>query len=136
MPETLIMADPAGYLKHTIASWALGRDLSAFDPRAIEHYCATFADQQRVHAVCEDYRAGWTIDYQIDEADRQAGRKIQCPTLVISGSASKTADACGQLAIWQKWAEDVACHTVHSGHFVAEEATEETLALIRPFLFR
>ena len=134
MPETLIMADPAFYLDHTIASWSKSRDLSAFDPGAMAHYRATFASVERVHAACEDYRAGWTIDQQQDEADRKAGRMIHCPTLVISGPASKTSKADAQETIWQNWTEDVQCHVVDGGHFVAEECPDDVLALLLKFL--
>lgn len=134
LPETLIAADPAYYLDHTIASWALSRDLSAFDPDAMDHYRTTFASPDRIHAACEDYRAGWTIDQQNDQTDREEGSKIACPTLVISGPASKTSDADGQRAIWSQWARDLTCHTVTAGHFVAEEAPEDCLALMLDFL--
>jgi haloacetate dehalogenase len=32
-----------------------------------------------VHAMCEDYRAGLTIDVEHDRADRTAGRRVRCP---------------------------------------------------------
>ncbi|WP_319530916.1 alpha/beta hydrolase [uncultured Cohaesibacter sp.] len=134
MPETLIMADPAYYLDHTIASWARSRDLASFDTRAMDHYRATFASFERVHAACEDYRAGWFLDKAIDNQDREAGRKITCPTLVVSGPASKTSDPSGQDRIWREWADDVTCATVEAGHFVAEEAPEETLEHLLGFL--
>lgn len=134
LPETLIMADPAYYLDHTIASWAKSRDLAAFDPDAMAHYRATFASHNQVHGVCQDYRAGWHIDRVHDEQDRQAGNKILAPTLVISGPASKTSDAKAQQAIWNPWCENLTCHNVPAGHFVAEEAPKETLDLLLPFL--
>lgn len=134
LPETLIMADPAYYLDHTIASWAKSRDLSAFDPDAMLHYRATFATKDQVHGVCQDYRAGWGIDQQLDAKDREDGRKIEAPTLVISGPASKTSDPKAQQRLWAPWCEDVSCHTVPAGHFVAEEAPQETLDLLLPFL--
>nr|WP_321445473.1 alpha/beta hydrolase [uncultured Cohaesibacter sp.] len=136
LPERLITADPATYLDHTIASWALKRDLSAFDADAMAHYRATFATPDRIHAACEDYRAGWSIDQQIDLADREKGNRIACPTMVISGPASKTSDADGQRAIWSQWATDLTCHTVTAGHFVAEEAPEDSLSLMLEFLSR
>ncbi|MCV6546336.1 MAG: alpha/beta hydrolase [Cohaesibacter sp.] len=134
LPETLIMADPAYYLEHTIASWAKNRDLSAFDPDAIAHYRATFATRQQVHNACQDYRAGWSIDRDHDEQDLQAGRKIKAPTQIISGPASATSDANAQQNLWEQWCESVQCYTVPAGHFVAEEAPEETLTLLVPFL--
>jgi hypothetical protein len=43
--------------------------LDAIDPRALEHYLAPFRDPARIHAMCEDYRAGASADYEIDKAD-------------------------------------------------------------------
>ena len=83
MPETLIGKDPVYYLEHTLKSWAKPRDLSPFSAEALAHYRALLQDPARVHAVCEDYRAGATIDRQLDEADLAAGRKIACPTFVL-----------------------------------------------------
>jgi haloacetate dehalogenase len=33
--------------------------------------------------MCEDDRAGLGIDRTHDEADRRAGRRLACPTLVV-----------------------------------------------------
>ena len=38
--------------------------------------------RQTVHAMFEDYRAGLGIDRAHDEADRAAGRRVACPTLI------------------------------------------------------
>ena len=33
-----------------------------------------------IHATCEDYRAGASIDLGYDEADLNAGKKVTCPS--------------------------------------------------------
>ncbi len=58
----------------------------AFDPAALAAYRANFHDPARVHAMCEDYRAGATIDRDLDEADLAAGRRIAAPLLALWGS--------------------------------------------------
>ena len=58
MPEMLIEKDPIGYIDYKMASWTKAKDMSAFDPRALAHYHAFFSDPLRIHATCEDYRAG------------------------------------------------------------------------------
>ena len=55
--------------------------------RALAHYHAFFDDPVRIHATCEDYRAGRTTDLAHDEASRAAGEKIACPLLAIWGAA-------------------------------------------------
>jgi haloacetate dehalogenase len=131
MPETLICKDPVYYVEHTLASWARSRDLSPFAPEALQHYRALLQDPARVHAVCEDYRAGATIDRALDDADIAAGRRIGCPTLVLWASHYL---AGSPLDIWRAWCTNVSGAAVSSGHFLAEENPKETLAALIPFL--
>jgi haloacetate dehalogenase len=41
------------------------------------------ADPATVLAMCEDYRAGLTVDRIHDDADRDAGRVLRCPVLIV-----------------------------------------------------
>ena len=136
MPETLIAADPSYYVSHTLATWARTRDLSAFDPTALAHYRASLLAPERIRAVCEDYRAGATIDREIDKTDRDAGRRLACPTLLLWGSDYIGKGTADPLAVWREWAADVSGTSILSGHFLAEEAPGATLAAILPFLSR
>ena len=61
------------------------------DPRALAHYLAPFRDPARIHAMCEDYRAGAYFDYELDKADVEAGRKITIPMLAMPNSAMRRA---------------------------------------------
>jgi haloacetate dehalogenase len=85
LPETLIAADPIYYVEHTLKSWAKLRNLSPFSAAALTHYRALMQAPDCVHAVCEDYRAGATIDRRLDETDLAAGRRIACPTFLLWG---------------------------------------------------
>ncbi len=134
LPETLIAADPVYYLEHTLKSWAGPRDLSPFSAEALAHYRALLKDPARVHAVCEDYRAGATIDWQTDEADLAAGRKITCPTFVLWATDYLGRGGAKPLDIWQAWCPDLKGAAVKSGHFLAEENPNDTLAALLPFL--
>jgi len=118
LPETLIGAAPDFFLKNKLASWAKRHDLSCFDPRALEHYLAPFRDPMRLHAMCEDYRAGAGLDFAHDKADRDAG---------IAQSAATPLDT------WKNWADDVQGAPVDSGHFLTEEAPEQTAQALLTF---
>jgi haloacetate dehalogenase len=131
MPETLIAKDPVFYLEHTLKSWAKPRDLSPFSAEALTHYRALLTDPARVHAVCEDYRAGATIDRQIDEADLAASRRIACPTFVLWARSYLPGDP---LEVWRSWCANVTGASVDSGHFLAEENPQDTLGALIPFL--
>ncbi|MBT9289453.1 alpha/beta hydrolase [Hyphomicrobiaceae bacterium 22] len=150
LPETLIGSRHAAYLDHTLASWTKARDLSAFDRGALAHYHAFFGVPERLHATCEDYRAGATIDRALDEETLAAGRTIGCPTLVLWGSSGIPADGGtasdvgtmedggtvedGPLAAWRSFADDLRGAPIDSGHFLPEENPEATLAALVPFL--
>jgi haloacetate dehalogenase len=134
MPETLIAGAPRYYIEHTLASWTRDKSLACFDPGALAHYCALFEVPERIHAVCEDYRAGFTTDRTLDEADRKAGRRIGCPALVLWGSDYVGKASASPLDVWRGWCVDVGGAQVVSGHFLAEENPEATLSLLSPFL--
>jgi haloacetate dehalogenase len=124
LPERLIGADPdAFYLRR-------GRDL--FDRQALEDYRACFRDPATIHAMCEDYRAGATIDFALDEADRNR-RKITCPLHVLWGKRGALPDWYDVLEVWRDWADDVSGRALDCGHYLPEEAPEETLRELHGF---
>jgi haloacetate dehalogenase len=133
LPETLISSNPGYYLEHTLKSWAGSRNLSPFSPGALAHYRVLLAAPERVHAVCEDYRAGATIDRRIDEADMAAGRKIGCPTFLLWGS-DYLGNGPNPLEVWQRWCTSLSGSEVKSGHFLAEENPHAVVAALLPFL--
>lgn len=135
-PETMIGRDPIDWLDHKLALWGGSGDLSIFDERALAHYRAFFREAERVHATCEDYRAGATCDLAADEADREAGRRIACPTAVFWGEKGIPSKTAGPLAIWRDWCDAVEGHAIDSGHFPAEEAPGDTVAALLGFLTR
>jgi haloacetate dehalogenase len=117
LPERMIAADPdAFYLRG-------GGHL--FAPEALDDYRRSFREPACIHAMCEDYRAGATLDVEHDEADRGT-RRIGCPTLVLWGTRGTVAGVDGVLDVWREWADDVRGRAVDSGHFLAEDAPEAT----------
>jgi haloacetate dehalogenase len=126
LPETLIAADPEAYY--------FRGDRSRFDPEALAEYLRCARDPATIHAMCEDYRAGATYDFELDRADRGAGRRISCPVLVLWGGRNNLEELFGDpLAIWRDWADDVRGRPLHCGHYLAEVAPEETYAELRQF---
>jgi haloacetate dehalogenase len=126
LPERLIGAHPdAFYLRR-------GRDL--FHPKALAEYRRCFSDPATIHAMCEDYRAGATIDFRLDEEDRLAGRRIRCPVQVLWGRKGIMEACYDALAIWRDWADHVTGKALDCGHYLAEEAPDETTALLLAFL--
>jgi haloacetate dehalogenase len=132
LPERLIAADPAYYLRWTLESWASRGD--AFDPRALAEYHRAFQDPTVIHATCEDYRAGATVDLDDDTADH-GRRRIRCSILALWGDRRGPRERGGdRLAIWREWGDDVRGQGLACGHFLPEEASADTLAALVPFL--
>ncbi len=131
LPERLIGRDPEFYLRHLLDRWA-GRS-EALDPAAVAEYIRHFRKPSVIEATCEDYRAGATVDLDHDRADRDAGRRLACPTLVLWGRRYLTARAESPLAVWRSWARDAREVVFDCGHFVAEEQPEACAAALLDF---
>jgi haloacetate dehalogenase len=131
LPERLIAADPDFYLDWTIASWA--GDRGGLTPEAMERYRDAFRNPAVIHAACEDYRAGLDIDAELDAADKQAGRRIACPLLVLWGERRPERQADQWLSIWREWADRVEGGPIASGHFLAEERPDEIASRLERF---
>jgi haloacetate dehalogenase len=126
LPERMLSADPEAYYFHD--------SRSLFAPEALEDYRRAVRNAETVHAMCEDYRAGASIDFELDEADR-GKRRIACPVLAL-WSAHDEAERFGWdvLAIWREWADDVDGRAIDCGHYLAEEAPDETYEELARFL--
>lgn len=133
LPETLIAGQGEFFLRFKMASQTKSKTLEAIDKRALEHYIAPFRDPARVHAMCEDYRAGAYIDYDLDKADFEAGKKITVPMLALWGGVGIAQAAATPLDIWKQWATNVEGQPVDSGHFLTEENPDVTAQALRAF---
>jgi haloacetate dehalogenase len=134
LPEMLLSKAPVEYLEWKISGWNGETDLLVFDPRALAHYRAFFSEPARIHATCEDYRAGQSTDLAHDEADVTAGKKIACPVLALWGATGIPAGGSDPLDVWRRWCTNAKGQPIKSGHFLAEENPEATLAALLPFL--
>jgi len=135
-PENLIALDPDGFLQDTLKSGTKEKSLAAFDARAMAHYRAAFNEPTRIHAFCEDFRAGEGEDRELLLADRVAGEKIPVPTLILWGEASFPTSGPSVLDVWRDWATDLRGVNLDCGHYLAEEASDETLQQLEVFLER
>jgi haloacetate dehalogenase len=133
-PETMIGKDPLFFFDSRAAAGSQAKRVSFFDPRALAHYHAAYQDPTRIHAMCEDYRAGRTTDLAHDEADRAAGNKITCPLLALWGTGGLPANAgIDALAAWRAWAADLRGFAVDSGHYIPEENPDATAQALLEF---
>jgi haloacetate dehalogenase len=128
-PEQLLEAAPEQFLRFIFASWPA--DAGAIDEEAFATYLDAL-NENTAPAICGDYRASFWLDQEHEHADRKAGRRIECPTLVLTGAAETQLSDAG--AIWREWASDVRADTVPGGHFIPEETPDALASAIEKFL--
>jgi haloacetate dehalogenase len=138
-PEEEIGRDPLTYFEGLLAKWSAPGDLSFLDRRALKSYRESCNEPTRIHAFCEDYRAGATRDIEADKADLAAGKTIRCPTYLIWSDFYLVSGPMGEaerpLDVWrQSFAPKINGIGVSSGHFVAEENPGATLEALQAFL--
>jgi haloacetate dehalogenase len=126
-PENLINAAPeTWFIAHTTRG---APPETLFRPEALADYLEGARDPDNIRGMCEDYRAAASIDLDQDRASRQAGHKIACPLLVLWGDQGKIGHWYDPLAIWRQYASfSVTGGAMPSGHYIAEEAPDETVA--------
>ncbi len=129
LPETLIQNNAAFALK----DWAFkGIPKEVIPEDIFQEYLNHFSDPATLHAMCEDYRAGATIDLEHDEADLTT--KVPCPVLVLWGSRGAMEPLFNVLETWKERASQVTGKSLPCGHWMAEELPEAVTAEVRQFL--
>ena len=125
LPERLISTDPTYFFLSR-------RERSnVFAPEALGEYLRCFRNPRTVHAICEDYRAAATLDFAHDEADRRAGKRITCPVLALWGGRGKLEEWYDVPGVCREWADEVRGQALECGHYLPEEAPEETCSELR-----
>ncbi len=132
LPERLIAGDPDAYFEHHLRSIGLGAAAGRYPHEVLAAYRAQLDDVSAVQAICEDYRAGATIDRQLDEEDR--GRTIECPVLALWGRRGALEVFYGDvLAVWRPWARDLRGRGLDASHFLVEDEPEEVASELTAF---
>jgi haloacetate dehalogenase len=127
--ERVICADPDGWYS-TPPPAEMGEDNHA-------DLWVALRNPDVVHGMCEDYRAGLGIDRDHDRADRDAGRQVRCPAMLLE-SAGDDLDIHGDpAAIWAPWlTHPLRHHVIDSGHHQAEQAPGPVAEALIDFLSR
>ena len=125
LPERLIEADPAGYLRDVMRRRA---PAETFSPEAWAEYERCVGIPGTAASICEDYRASAGIDLEHDREDLRLGRRLEPPLRVLWGARGTVARCFDVLGLWREVAADVGGRALDCGHYIAEEAPGELLA--------
>ncbi|MCM4085086.1 alpha/beta hydrolase [Paractinoplanes hotanensis] len=136
LPERLIAGDPDAFFDFHVRALGLGRAADRYPADLMAGYRALFDDVSTVQAICEDYRAGATVDRHDDDADRGV-RKIVCPLLALWSECGALPRFYGDvLDVWRPWADDVTGQAVPASHFLVEDQPGPTAHALSVFLER
>jgi haloacetate dehalogenase len=125
LPERMILGDPAGFWL-AIRRMGIKEGDERYPDAVVGAYRAQVSDPPTVEAMCEDYRAGATIDRALDDEDRGA-RTIACPVRALWGGAGGLplfyADP---LELWRPFAPEITGRAIDgASHFLVEDAPGE-----------
>jgi haloacetate dehalogenase len=123
-PERLLAGREEYYIRRKLDKPGVGT--AGFTAEAMAEYirCCT---PENIHGVCEDYRAAIAVDFEMDRIDLEAGRKVQCPVLVLWGENSHVERSFEPVHAWSHYAANVArARKLPSGHYPAEQCPDET----------
>ena len=132
LPERLIEADPAAYVRDVLGRRSAG--LAPFDPRALAEYVRCHELPGTAHGLCEDYRASATIDLVHDQWDIDKKNFLQQAVLLLWGELGVVNQCFEPLKEWSKLAVNVKGHALPCGHYILEEAPELLLNQVQSFL--
>ncbi len=135
LPERILEGAAEVIVENALDQW--GSPSGVFPSEIREAYVGALREPGHAHAICEEYRAAATVDREHDRADREAGRKIGCPVLVLwsrRGALDEWyTDEGGPLGLWRPWANDLLGQGVEGGHFFPEEHPRETAEALQRF---
>ncbi len=128
-PEKLLSGNPEAFLRYELGEWV---DNGVIVPEAWSEYLRALSNPTAMHGMCEDYRAGATIDLEHDAAD--SGQPVRCPLMVLWGDENPVWRRFNMLEVWRQFAPTVVGSAIRAGHYLAEEAPDQVLAKLLPFL--
>jgi len=128
VPEVLLGNVPEYWVRQRLGRE--GRDF--LEEEALSEYVRVFSDPAAIHATCEDYRAGATIDLEDDAADLHL--QVTCPTLVMWGERSFVGQQYDVMDVWGQRCADLRGVALPCGHFLAEEVPDRTYDELADFL--
>jgi haloacetate dehalogenase len=127
-PEPL----PTTMIGAVSAEWFLkGRGSRQVPKVVFDEYVRCFTTKT-IAGSCRDYRAGATIDFEMDSADKD--RQIGMPLLVLWGTRGQPPTQ-EYPTVWKKYASNlVDAQPLPTGHYLQEEAPDRVIEHLLKFL--
>jgi haloacetate dehalogenase len=131
-PEIMMGADPEFFIRRKLSKTDQGTTF--FGPEALADYIRCIKNPDTIHGMCEDYRATFGIDLEMDTADFEAGRRVETPALILWGEKGGVGRNHNAAQVWARYASNIVrTATVPSGHYLQEECPEQTYDVLQGF---
>lgn len=131
IPEKLIEGKEDYYIVNKLTKMGIGK--GGFSKETLAEY-ARVCTPANIHGVCEDYRAAVTVDFEMDKADFEAGRKVKCPAAIFWGEKSHTEKFFDPRAAWPQYCADIRrIRPLPCGHYPAEQVPDEVYSELSAF---
>lgn len=127
--ETLLPGHVGYYVRRFLAGPTVSGHI---DEATLDSYVLDY-ETSGLHGWLEDYRAGFGIDLDHDDADQAAGRILQQPVLALWGGMGGLRNR-DVLGIWRQYASDVTGRALADcGHYVPEERPKAVAEALNAF---
>jgi haloacetate dehalogenase len=131
IPEQLIAGKEDFYILKKLTVMGIGK--GGFSEETLKEY-ARCCTPENIHGVCEDYRAGITVDYEMDRADFEAKRRIECPAAIYWGELSHTEKFFDPRAAWPQYCANITrLKPLPCGHYPAEQVPDQVYGELYSF---
>ena len=130
-PEKLIEASSDHFYEGFFSTLGNMR-LDDFDQAQLQAYRCAWRDPGFIRASCADYRTTASIDCALDQQD--LARQVDCPSLVLWGSAGVLAQRFDVRSLWAKRLAQPQFATVNGGHFFVDPLPVQTAEILGRFL--
>ena len=121
-PETLLRGNEEYYMRKKFAKQGEGK----ISDETMKEYLRCCTPEQ-IHGVCSDYRATLAVDFPMDTADFEAGRKIECPSLILWAEKSHTQREFNAREVWPHYCSNIyKMRMLPCAHYPMEEAPDLT----------
>jgi haloacetate dehalogenase len=135
LPELILRTNAEAIIDNALGEW--GSPAAAFPAEVRAAYVRALANPDHAHAICEEYRAAATADRVHDKADRESGRRIRCPILVLWSARGPLDDwyveQGGPVALWRRWGDRIEGRALEGGHFFPETSPTATAEALGHF---
>ncbi|CAM6098621.1 unnamed protein product [Calypogeia fissa] len=138
-PEEMILGNPNLMAERCFGKGLKGQgggwDVGVFDEEVMKVYVAQLGNRESVHGMCEDYRAGATVDLAEQRKDIEHGRRIRCPVRVLWGRKGVVGRLFDALTEWREVSDgSVDGEALDCGHYIPEEKPDEVVHHVMEFL--